>query len=163
MKSTVGVYEIQSDALAAVNALKAAGYSNKHVSLVGRTTASDSEMSSEETKDMNISATGLGIGAVAGSALGILTGLGLLAIPGLGILYGAGALAGAIAGLDAGLIGGGIVSALTIAGTDNDAKYHEHLSAGRYLVVVQGTAEEVTQAHKVLDQLGTHHELSSHS
>jgi len=162
MKSTVGVYKVQSDALAAVNALKAAGYSDKQISLVGRAVA-DTPAGAEEQKDMKISGTGLGIGAIAGSALGVLTGLGLLAIPGVGILYGAGAIAGAVAGLDAGLIGGGIISALTIAGSKHDEKYNRHLSEGSYLVVVQGSANEVEHAHEVLNTLGTHHELETHA
>src|SRR5215217_8764155 len=171
MTSTIGVYHNQADALAAISALKAAGYTPNQLSILGH---APEEMTDEERleeldsdhemdRPMKIAATGMGLGAIIGPALGVLTGIGLMAIPGVGFLYGAGALAGAVAGLDAGLIGGGIFSALAIARTSaaHEERYAKHLKEGRYIVVAQGSPEEVKHAHEVLRELDTHHELET--
>ena len=174
MTSTIGVYDDQAAALAAISELKQAGFPANQLSLLGHAKgeASDDETKLESLdaehefdKPMKIAATGVGIGAVVGPILGALTGLGILAIPGVGFLVGAGALAGAVAGLDAGLIGGGIISALAIARNNkvHEDKYHGHLEAGRYLVVAQGSEEEVKHAHDVLASHDTHTQLDTHA
>jgi hypothetical protein len=172
MTSTIGVYNDQETAVSAINALKQAGYSPNQLSILGHAPEDlteeekleDMDSDHEIDKPMKIAATGVGIGALVGPVLGVLTGLGLMAIPGVGFLYGAGALAGAVAGLDAGLIGGGIFSALAIARTSasHEERYSKHLKEGRYIVVAQGSPEEVKHAHEVLNELDTHHELETH-
>lgn len=94
----------------------------------------------------------------------MLTGIGLLAIPGLGFLYGAGALAGAIAGFDIGLIGGGIISALTIPGVKHDVakEYETQLKEGKFLVIAHGSEEEVNRAKEIMHRHGTHTTLETH-
>jgi len=169
MTATIAVYHNQGDALSAVNALKGAGYPPNHLSILGHA-AEDSAQDEDNAafpelgKPMKIAATGMGIGAVVGPILGALAGLGLIAIPGVGFLYGAGALAGAVAGLDAGLIGGGIFSALAIAQTSShhEEKYGQDLKAGRYIVVAQGSEEEVKHAREILTELDIHHDLETY-
>lgn len=173
MTSTIGVYHDQADALTAVNALKAAGYTPNQLSILGHAPEETTEeerleeldSDHEMDKPMKIAAIGVGLGAIIGPALGALAGVGLMAIPGVGFLYGAGALAGAVAGLDVGLIGGGIISGLAILRNNNshEERYAKHLKEGRYLVVAQGSPEEVKHAHEVLNELATHHELETHS
>ncbi len=176
MKATIGVYEDQSGALAAIQELKAAGFPEKQLSILHRSIGDhpadpgeneegegiDSDNAME--KPMRIAATGVGIGAIVGPVLGALAGVGVLAIPGLGILVGAGALAGAIAGLDVGIIGGGIISALAIAQVNkhHEDLYHEHLEAGRYIVVAQGAEEEIAHAREVMDSHDKHLHLDTH-
>ncbi len=172
MTSTIGVYENQQDALAAIQQLKTAGFPASQLSILGHAKDDQTEEDRLEQLDsdhemdrpIRIAATGIGIGAVVGPILGALAGLGILAIPGVGILVGAGAIAGAVAGLDAGLIGGGIISALAIARTNkhHEEKYKEHLAAGRYLVVAQGTDDELHHAHDILDAHDNHTDLEKH-
>jgi len=171
MKTTIGVYEDYQAAIAAVNTLKAAGFPKKQISIIGH---AKEEGESEEgpgldsdnvfEKPAKVAAKTMGISVVVGPILGALAGIGLLAIPGLGLIVGAGALAGAIAGLDAGLIGGGIISAIQIAGMNkhHEALYQEHLQQGRYLVVAQGSETEVQQAREVLQGQNTHLHLETH-
>ena len=173
MTSTIGVYTNQADALAAVQKLKQNGYPANQLSVLGHAPEDQTEEERLEAidadhefdKPLKIAATGVGIGAVVGPILGALAGIGILAIPGVGFLVGAGALAGAVAGLDAGLIGGGVISALAIARNNkhHEDRYHDHLQSGRYLVVAQGTEEEVKKAHDVLTAHEGHIELHTHS
>ncbi len=177
MKATIGVYEDQAKALAAIQALKAAGYPDNQISMLTHTKEAhhpeDPGESEEGTgvdsdnvfdRPMRIAAAGVGIGAVVGPVLGALAGVGMLAIPGLGILVGAGALAGAIAGLDVGIIGGGIISALAIARVNqqHEELYQEHLQEGRYLVVAHGSESEIEHAREVLHGHDEHVQLDTH-
>jgi hypothetical protein len=178
MKATIGVYDDQAKAIAAIQELKAAGFPETRISILAREDekthhAADPGESEEGAgldsdavyeKPMKIAATGIGVGAVVGPVLGALAGIGALAIPGLGVLVGAGALAGAIAGLDVGLIGGGILSALAIAQVNkhHEDLYHEHLQAGRFLLVAQGNEDEIDHAREVLSGHEGHVHLEKH-
>lgn len=178
MKATIGVYDDQAKAIAAIQELKNAGYPESSISILVREAGQEHHPAdpgeSEDgdgvdsdavyEKPMKIAATGVGIGAVVGPVLGALAGIGMLAIPGLGVVVGAGALAGAIAGLDVGLIGGGIISALAIAQVNkhHEDLYHEHLQAGRYLLVAQGSEEDIDHAREVLSSHDSHLHLEKH-
>jgi membrane protein DedA with SNARE-associated domain len=90
--------------------------------------------------------------------LGLLAGIGTFAIPGFGFLYGAGALVGAIAGFDIGLVSGGLVTLLTTLGINKDkvVRCKEHLEEGKFLLVINGPAEEIEKAKEILHIHGTH-------
>jgi hypothetical protein len=177
MKATIGVYEDQAKAIAAIQELKAAGYPENQISILTHSKEAHQPEDLGESEEgqgvdsddvyespMRIAATGVGIGAVVGPVLGALAGVGMLAVPGLGILVGAGALAGAIAGLDVGIIGGGIISALAIARVNkhHEDLYQEHLQEGRYLVVAQGSESEIEHAREVLNAHDEHVHLDTH-
>lgn len=163
MKSLIGLYNSHDKAIEAIQLLKENGFTNKHLSLLGKVNGDDEV--AENIKNANTAVKGIGIGAVAGTTLGVLAGIGLMAIPGVGLLVGAGALAGAVAGFDFGVIGGGIISALTIGGVEKEmeAKYQkELLETGKTLVVVQGKEEELEKAKALLAAKGGYDELNEH-
>ena len=103
-------------------------------------------------------------GAVTGGALGglggLLVGLGALAIPGIGPVVAGGAVATALATTAAGgVIGaaaGGITGGLVGLGIpENRARvYNDRLNRGDYLVIVDGTDEEVRHAEAILKRHG---------
>lgn len=164
MKSTIGVYETHEQAVEAVSELKEANYPINKLSIISKaeTEVIDSQMHIMPKDPIKVG--GLTTGTALGATLGILTGVGIFAIPGLGFLYGAGALVGAIAGFDFGLIGGGIASVLmTIGVSDEEAKkYHTYLEEGKYLLIAQGSEEEVYKAKDILHEHGTHSSVATH-
>lgn len=162
MKSLVGIYESHEKAIAGIRLLKENGFTSKHLSLLSKVDG-DAEMI-DDNKRTKTAVAGLGIGAVAGSTVGLLAGIGLLAIPGLGFLLGAGALAGAVAGFDLGIIGGGLISALAIGGLEKDmeTKYQTELEAGKTLFIVQGNSDEIEQAQSLLTTKGGAFEINVH-
>ena len=164
MRSTIGVYDTHDKAVEAVQQLKEAGYPVKQLSIMGKaeTEVVDEEMHVMPKDPINIA--GVSAGTVIGTTVGLLTGVGLFAIPGLGFLYGAGALVGAIAGFDFGLIGGGIASVLTTVGVQDESlkRYHAALDEGKYLVIAQGSDEEVNKANNILHAHGTHENMETH-
>ena len=163
MKSTIGVYDTHEQAVEAVRELKRAGLPAKHLSILGHAHDPE-EREHEDRKISNLAATEVGLGATLGTAAGILTGIGIVAIPGLGVLYGAGALVGALVGFDVGLIGGGILSALSIGGLkdEHNKKYDDLLRRGKFLVIVHGDGADVDKANGILRGHGAHHELNVH-
>ena len=165
MKAAIGVYDTHEKAIAAIEKLKQANYPIHHLSILGK---ADKEIVVDENghvvSENPIKPAGLGIGVTLGVALGILTGAGVFLIPGFGFLFGAGAVAGAVAGLDVGLVGGGIATILTSLGVSEDLakKYHTDLDAGKFLLIAQGTDEDINKAKSILTTHGTHEQLLLH-
>lgn len=166
MRTVVGTYDNHHEAVEAVRHLKAAGFNSKQISLIGKVkdTAGLEDVAEDDSARMKVAGAELGVTAIAGSTIGLLTGIGVFAIPGLGFLFGAGALVGAIAGFDIGLIGGGIISALTLPGVKGETakQYEKEVSEGKLLLIVQGTEAEVHEAENVLSSYGKHDVLEAH-
>jgi len=101
-------------------------------------------------------------GAVSGGAIGgltgLLVGLGTLAIPGVGPIMLAGAaattLATTAAGGAIGAAAGGLVGGLVGLGIPEDrAKvYNDHLSQGKYLIIVDGMESDISLAETILNR-----------
>lgn len=108
------------------------------------------------------SATGVVTDAVRGATWGsLLLGLTGLAIPGVGPILAAGsvgvALLTGLAGTGLGVLNfNNLASALTKLGiSEEEARaYGDHLSRGDYLVIVEGTPEQMQQAGTALGQCG---------
>lgn len=161
MKATVAVYDSHEKALSALQALQKSGFPMKEVSLVGKAEVIDDHL---HVNALNTAiAAPVAISATIGPVVGVLTGAGIFAIPGFGFLYGAGAALGALAGFDFGLIGGTIISVLTTLGLKKEkVKYEEHIKSGKFLVIVQGSNEEIENAEHILRTEGTHLEMETH-
>jgi hypothetical protein len=156
MKTTVGIFNSHHEAVMALKMLESEGISLKKVSLMGKAEIVDDEVKIQH-HDPLVKAP-VGIGVATGLVLGLLTGIGVFAIPGLGFLYGAGAVVGALGGFDFGLITGGVVSVFATLGMkEEDAvMYHEHVKEGKFLLIVNGTEEEINTAKKILHPAETH-------
>jgi hypothetical protein len=82
-------------------------------------------------------------------------GLGAIAIPGVGPIMLAGAAATAIAtavsGTAIGAAAGSLAGGLTGMGfsADRAQTYSDHVSEGRYLVMIEGTETDITRAETV--------------
>lgn len=159
MNAKVAVYDSHDKAIEAVCELEAQGFPVKQVSIVGKAEIIDDHIH-VKSLDMAKNAPVL-VGTGAGVIVGILTGLGVFAIPGFGPLYGAGAVVGALAGLDFGLIGGGLVTLLATIGIKEESvvKYRQHMKEGKFIVVVQGTLDQINQAEQIIHSEGTHLEF----
>ncbi len=139
--TTVGVFPTRAAADKAVADLKAAGYRDNQIGLVGKDASGKTvKTDGSGTKDSN-AGEGAAIGAAAGAATGTAIGVGVLAgvIPVVGPVLAIGTLGtillnavggAAVAGLAGALVGWGI--------PDEDAKYYEsEVKAGRFLVTVE--------------------------
>lgn len=159
MKSQVAVYDSHEKAINAIKVLDEYNFPMNKVSLLGKADMIDNHIHVKSLEDAKDAPALLGAGA--GTIVGLLTGIGAFAIPGFGFLYGAGAVLGAIGGFDLGIIAGGIGTLLATIGIKKDkvVKLNEHLKAGKYLVMVQGTDEDIKQAEHILHTDGSHIEM----
>ena len=159
-KRVMGVFKRREDLEGTLQALKDAGIEKERISLLARHV--EDVKGAEEISDGegNEAAEGAGIGATTGTVLGgvggFLVGAGVLAIPGVGPVLAAGVgiseIAATLAGAGIGAASGGLVGALVGAGIPEDrAKvYNQRFEAGDYLLMVDGTPDNVRKIEPIL-------------
>lgn len=165
-KRAVGVFSSRRDAEHALSELRDAGFPMAKVSVIAKDAGSGgklagADMSNEVgNKADEGAATGAVTGGVLGTLTGLLVGLGTVAIPGIGPVMLAGATATALATtVSGGAIGaaaGGLFGALVGLGIPEERArvYNDRLSQGDYLVIVDGTENEIRRAEAILRNRG---------
>lgn len=158
----VGIFTSHIEVKQALYDLKKAGFPLNKVVVIARELISKNP---ERTRTYgNHAGEGGATGALAGGAVGGITGLfvgiGALAIPLIGPIMLASALTTALAttlaGGAIGLVAGGILGALIGLGIPEErAKiYRDRLLNGDYLVIVEGTDDEIRSANTILRERG---------
>jgi len=158
-KRAIGVFPNSSAAETALHDLKAANFPMERVSVITRDNSEAADLS--DRTGTNQVQEGLLPGVATGGALGglagLLAGLGMLAIPGVGSVIVGGAAATLAAGVGtATAVLGGLIGAYSSSGTSEQKSkiYEDWLGQGSYLVMVDGTEAEITQAESVLTRGG---------
>jgi hypothetical protein len=146
----VAIYDIHSEAEAAIEELKASGYDMKNLSIAGK---------GHFTKEaIGYYTTGERIEhwGKRGTFWGLLVGAAFFIMPGLGHVMVAGALVSWIVGsLESAVFIGGLSvlgAALYSIGVPKKSvlKYEEAIRNGKFLLVVHGVANEVTTAKEII-------------
>lgn len=162
----IGVFSDEQNLKKALDELKAAGFDMNQVSVIAKDAEHPDQVSGVRVTDpvshetAKDAATGTVAGGVLGGLTGLLVGLVTVAIPGVGPVVFVGGEAAAIASaLGGGAIGaaaGGLVGILANLGVPEEQakKYSDRLSVGDYLVLVQGTDEQIQQAETILRDRG---------
>ena len=166
-KRAVGVFSDRQQAEQALNELKAANFSMEKISLIAKDTEEGDQIGgtqvNERIGNQKVeSGTAVVADEATSSAWGsVLVGLGSLAIPGLGPLIAAGsvgvALVTTLAGIGLGTLAtGNLVKALTDLGISQESAdaYADSLEQGDYLVIVDGTQDEINRAETVFSNGG---------
>lgn len=165
-RRAVGVFSHRRDAEAALHELRDAGFPMDRVSVVVRDADRNDQIAGAEVTENvgNKADEGATAGAVSGGVLGgltgLLVGLGTLAIPGIGPIMLAGAaattLATTLAGAGIGAVAGGLLGALIGLGIPEERArvYNERVGRGHYLVIIDGTDEEIARAEAILRRRG---------
>ena len=165
-KRSIGLFYSRDEAEAALRALKDDGFDMNRINVI----AKDADKVTESTgvdvayDEGNNAREGAGAGATSGAVLGgiggLLLGLGTLAIPGVGPIVVAGeaasTIASTLAGAGIGAAAGGIIGGLVGLGIPEDkAKiYSDRVSGGSYLIMVNGTNNDITRAERILRNSG---------
>lgn len=152
MKTSIAVFDSHDKAIASIILLKEHDFPLTQVSLIGQAELVDDKIHIRSNE--KIINTPVIAGSIIGTTVGLLTGIGLFAIPGFGFLFGAGAIVGAIGGFDLGLITGGIGTLLLQIGIENEyaVEYDEHIKSGKFLLMINGTQEEIDLAKKIIGE-----------
>lgn len=165
-KRAVGVFPNYRDAELALRELRDANFPMDRVSVITREGDRHDDIAGADVREDvgNKADEGATTGAVAGGALGglsgLLVGLGTLAIPGVGPIMLAGATATALATTAAGGImgaaAGGLIGGLVGLGIPEERAraYNERVARGDYLVIVEGSEDDIRRAEAVLNKRG---------
>ncbi|MBD0344423.1 MAG: DUF1269 domain-containing protein [Coleofasciculus sp. Co-bin14] len=164
-KRAVGIFTNWTEVKQALHDLKQAGFPPNRVSVIAKTLESKQPIRGARTRNGSNhagegAATGALTGGVVGGVTGLLVGIGALAIPLIGPIMLAGALTTALAttlaGGAIGVVAGGILGLLIGLGIPEErAKmYRDRVLRGDYLVMVEGTDEDIRLANTILRQRG---------
>ena len=165
-KRSVGLFYSRDEAERALRALKDDGFDMNRVNIIAKDADKVTQSAGVDVgyDEGNNAAEGAGAGATSGAVLGgiggLLLGLGTLAIPGVGPIIVAGeaasTIASTLAGAGIGAAAGGIIGGLVGLGIPEDkAKiYSDRVGSGSYLVMVNGTDDDISRAERILRSNG---------
>ncbi len=165
-KHAVGVFSSRQTTEQALNELKASGFPMEKVSIIAKDVDEGEKVGSVQTSDrignQNVDTSGAVGDALAASTWGgVLVGLSSLALPGLGAVLAAGsvgvALLSSMAGVAVGAVAtNNLVQVLAGLGIPEERArvYSDRLQQGYYLVIVDGTDDEIHRVEEVLKQQG---------
>jgi len=153
--NVVAIYDSHTEAEEAVSKLSAGSFDIKKISIVGKDYHTEEKVVGYYSTGDRMKSWG-GLGAFWGGIWGLLFGAGFFLIPGIGPVLVAGPfLAALIGALESAVVVGGL-SALT-AGLvslgipkDSAVKYESEIKAGKYVLVVHGSADELERARGIL-------------
>ncbi|KIE58581.1 permease [Methylacidiphilum kamchatkense Kam1] len=154
--SLSAVYHSLEDAEKALKSLEQNQFPLTRVSILAQDLSSERKVHGYVTAG-DIAKTGATIGGWVGGLFGILVGAAFVWVPGFGPLIVAGPLSAALLGGLEGLVAGGVAGAalgfLSGLGIEKKhiLKFEEHLKAGKYLLVIRGTEEEIERAKKIIE------------
>jgi uncharacterized membrane protein len=157
--ATVAVFATHEQADAAVKSLQQSGFDMKKLSVVGKDFHTEEHALGYYNTGDRVRFWGK-TGAFWGSLAGILFSSAFLLIPVVGHVIVLGPLVSSIiGGLEGAAIGGSasaLFAALVGLGIPKDSviQYENEVKAGKFLVVAQGTPDEVGRARTVLRQAG---------
>ena len=173
-RRATGTFSSHQEAESALGELRNSGFNMDQISIIGNNINDKSDMAGaqqgEHLNDLNDrdnkvgegAATGAASGGAVGGLTGLLVGLGLVAIPGVGPVMLAGAAATALATtLTGGAIGaaaGSLVGGLVGLGIPKErAKvYSDRVEQGDYLVMVDGSDQDIRQAEAIFQRYDIH-------
>ncbi len=154
-QATVAVYDSHDLAQEAIGKLQKAGYDMKKLSIIGKDYHTDENVVGYYNIGDRMKSWG-GQGAFWGGLWGLLFGSAFFIIPGLGPLLIAGPfVASLVAGLEGAVAVGGLSvlgAALVSVGIPKDSviQYETEVKAGKFVLIVHGTAEEIGKARETL-------------
>jgi hypothetical protein len=154
--SVVAIFNIHTEAEAAIKELQKAGFDMKRLSIVGKDYHSEEHVVGYYNTGDRVKYWGK-LGAFWGGLWGILFGSALFFIPGIGPIVVGGPLVAWIIGVLEGavIIGGlsAVGAALYGLGIPKNSilKYETSLKSDKFLLVAHGTREEVEKAKTVLE------------
>lgn len=156
----VAVYDSHTQAEEAVHKLAKAGFDMKTISILGKDCQTEEHVVGFFNAGDRARFFGK-LGAFWGGLAGMLFGSALLFVPVVGHIVVLGPIAATIAGgLQGALLAGGVsalVGALTAIGVPKDSvlRYETALKASKFLVIVNGSAQDIRRAHDVLTAAGS--------
>ena len=156
-RSAVGIFGSHEDAESAVKELQKSGYDMKKLSVVGKDYQTEEHVVGYYNTGDRMATWGK-FGLFWGWIWGLLFGSAFLIIPGVGpVMVGGPLVSWIIGALETAVMAGGLTAlggALAGIGIPKDSvlRYETAIKAGKFLLILQGTAQEVENAKDILMQ-----------
>ncbi len=153
--SAVAVYDSHRAAEEAIRTLQKSGFNMRTLSIVGKDYSTEEGVVGYYNAGDRVKAWGK-TGAFWGGLWGMLFGSALFFIPGVGPLFAAGPLVAWIVGA---LEGATVIGGMSALGAglysigipkDSVLKYETQIKAGKFVVIVHGTRDDVAKSRTVL-------------
>jgi uncharacterized membrane protein len=157
--SVVAIFDKHTQAEEAIQQLQKSGFDMKALSIVGKDYHTDEQVVGYYTTGDRMKFWGKN-GAFWGGMWGLLFGSAVFFVPGIGPLVAGGPIVGWIVAAltDAAIVGGvsAIGAGLYSLGIPKQSvlQYETSVKAGKFMLVVHGTTEEMTRAHEILSAAG---------
>jgi uncharacterized membrane protein len=151
----VAMYNSHEEAEQAVKSLQKSGYNMKNLSIVGKDYHTDENVVGYYNMGDRMMQWG-GNGAFWGSLWGLMVGSAFFMIPGVGPVLIAGSFVSAMVGALEGAVVVGSMGALGAAlfsvgiPEDSIVEYETEIKAGKFMLLTNGTTEEMAKARDVL-------------
>jgi uncharacterized membrane protein len=151
----VAMYNSHEEAEQAVKSLQKSGYNMKNLSIVGKDYHTDENVVGYYNMGDRMMQWG-GNGAFWGSLWGLMVGSAFFMIPGIGPVLIAGSFVSAMVGALEGAVVVGSMGALgaTLFSVgipeDSIVEYETEIKAGKFMLLTNGTTEEMAKARDVL-------------
>lgn len=154
MKSHVAVYKTHEEAFKAVQALSEKKFPMDHVSLIGKADIVDDHIHVRNIENYKL--IPLLISIAGGVAFGLLITYNLISIPGMTITDSTGFFVTVFWGTSMGLVLGALLTIITaiLFPKERIIRFSEHTLPKRFLVIVNGSEEEIKMAQKILHTEG---------
>lgn len=151
----VGTFDSHDQAEQVVRRLIDGGVEPTHISILTQGLELREQVEGYITSG-DVAKEGAKSGAWVGGLFGLLVGAAFLWVPVVGPLIIIGPLATAAAGALEGTVAGGLLGAILGQQVEKDrvAKIQAALQGGKFVVVVQGTAEEMEKVRRVMGEAG---------
>lgn len=163
----IGAFKSCQDTKTALSQLLDFGFPKEKVSVIAKDSESQERLSRANNVNDPVATQAqksVASGTVAGTTVGglgnLLVGLGTVVIPGMGSLLTIGSMGKTLSAsvADAGneATSDSLVRAFTAVGIPEDRArvYSDRISQGDYVVIVEGTQEEITKAESLLSERG---------
>ncbi|HEX8289082.1 MAG TPA: general stress protein [Pyrinomonadaceae bacterium] len=165
--TAIAVFGSHQSAEEAIKELQRDGFDIKKLSIVGKDYHTEEHVVGFYNMKDRIKYWG-STGAFWGSIWGLLVGAAFLWVPGIGLVAFGGPIVAMIVGaLESAIVVGGlsaIGAALYSIGIPKNSivEYEAAVKAGRFLLLVHGTADEVSRAEELLKQNGDARAIAAH-
>lgn len=154
MKSHVAVYKTHDEAFKAIQALSDKKFPMEHVSMIGKADIIDDHIHVRNIENFKL--IPLLVSIVAGLSFGFLIAYNMISIPGMTITDSTGTFVTVFWGTSMGLVLGALLTILTtiIFPKERIIRFNEHTFPKRFLVIVNGSEDEIKLAQQILHTEG---------
>ncbi|HBB30557.1 MAG TPA: hypothetical protein DDZ80_26470 [Cyanobacteria bacterium UBA8803] len=166
LRRAIGVFSSARNTEVAIDELKTSGFPMHNISIIARDDNGHHQIGGVDVDERSHSGvgqsavTGALTGGAVGGFVGLIGALSSLVVPGIGPVVAGGAVASVIGdALLGGAIGaatGGVVGALVGLGVPEDSarNYNDRIVQGHYLIILEGTEDEIHPAEAILHRRG---------